>query len=292
MAPIIVRSATVRVVVVVMLVLLAMATSAHASRGAAPVTPPVAPEDAREARVAGALFTPTQVDDGLEWRVRWVLTPEAADDIAQGASRAVRFAVPLTDAEKVETAWGVVPFSEAGRVAGVLVDRSGVDGRLVTAVVHQHLARDGALGLHIGAPIAAGNALQIIDADLGGGVRLEVDPGRVLERRVGYLAPPGLSRAAREEARRLTSYDAGVRGAAVYVRGDDVKASGGLSAAVVTPRARGKRGVIGLAVLFGGIVIALLVALKRLRHAASVERADAILAAEVDALGPAPHGSR
>ena len=37
--------------------------------------------------------------------------------------------------------------------------------------------------------------------------------------------------------------------------------------------------------LFAAVVLALGVAMRRLRHAAGVERADAILAAEVDALG-------
>lgn len=290
---IIIRSAAVRVFVAVLLVLVGLASSAHGSRGTPPGTPPVAPENAREVRVAGALFTPTRVDDGLEWRARWILTPEDAEDIAQGATRAVRFAVPLTDAETVETTWGVVPFAEAGQVVGVLVDRAATDGnRPFTATVHQRTTRDAARGLRIGAPIAAGNALQIIDADLGAATRLEVATGRILERRVGYVAPPGVSHAAREEARRLTGYDARVRGAAIYVRGDDVKSASSLTAVIVTPRARGHRGTIGLAVVFGIIVIALVAAVKRLRHAASVERADAVLAAEVDALDPTPQAGQ
>lgn len=278
---IIVRSASVRIFFVVLLALVAIAGSAHAAPGGAS-------EDVREERVAGALFTPTRVDDGLEWRVHWVLTPEAAEAIVKGATRAVRFAVPLTAAETVEKTWGVVPFTEAGQVVGVLVDRTGLDGRLVTTIVHQHVARDGGLGVRLGAPVAAGNALQIIDGDLGGGTRLEIDTGRTLERRVGYVAPPGVSHGAREEARRLTGYDARVSGAAIYVRGDDVKAVSGLVATVETPRGRGHRGAIGIAIVFGAVVIALFAAVRKLRHAASVERADAILAAELDALGP--HG--
>lgn len=276
------RAGSIRVFFVVVLALVGMAASAHADSGQGP----------REARVASALFTPTRVDDGLEWRVRWVLTPEASDDLAQGATRALRFAHPLTDAETLKPTCGVVPFTEAGHVAGVLVDRTGVDDRLVTAVVHQYVAREGARGFRIGAPIAAGSALQIIDADLSAAARLDVDPGRVLERRVGYVAPSGVSHAARAEARRLTGYDGGVRGSAIYVRGDDVTSASGLSAAIVTSQERSKSGTIGLLVVFGAIVLALFAAVKRLRHAASVERADAILAAELDALGPTGQGSR
>ena len=275
---ILVRSAVVRIVFVALFALLATAATAHAAPGAP------GPHHA-EARVASALFTPTRVEDGLEWRARWVLAPEAAGDIAQGATRAVRFAVPLTSAETFEPTFGVVPLTEAGVVVGVEVDREGIDGRVVTATIHQHVARDGALGVHVGAPVAAGNALQIVDGDLGAGSRLQVDTGRILERRVGYFAPPGISHAARDEAGRLTGYDARVSGLAIYVRGDDVKAASGLVATLETARTRGRHGTIGIAFVFGVLVLALFAAVRKLRHAASVERADAILAAEVDALG-------
>ena len=76
---------------------------------------------------------------------------------------------------------------------------------------------------------------------------------RALEQGVGHVAPPGTSHAAREEARRLTGYTARVTGAAVYVRGDDVRAQGGLTATVITPRARGHRGTIAIGVIFGTV---------------------------------------
>ena len=43
-----------------------------------------------------------------------------------------------------------------------------------------------------------------------------------------------------------------------------------------------------MAVVFGAIVLALLAAVRRLRHAAGVERADALLASELDALDGGP----
>ena len=46
--------------------------------------------------------------------------------------------------------------------------------------------------------------------------------------------------------------------------------------------------LLAMVVLFGAVVGALLVFLQKLRHAASVERADAVLAAEVDALDQGP----
>ena len=273
---IIVRSAAARILFVVILVLVALAGSAHAA--------PLEPADARpaDARLAGALFTPTRTNDGIDWNAHWVLTPDAAAELDGGARRVVRFALPLADGETIEPTWGVVPLIEGGYTVGVVVDRSGLDNRTVRAVVHQRARRDGTIRLD--APVGAGNTLQIIDGDLGAGTRLEVDTGRLLERAVGHVAPPGTSHAAREEARRLTGYDARVTGAPLYVRGDDVKAANGFTATIVTARARGHRSVMALGVLFAALVGALLFAMRKLRHAASVERADALLAAEVDAL--------
>jgi hypothetical protein len=273
-----VRSAALRIVFVVILVLVALAGAAHAAplQPAATVVPPV------DARLASALFTPTRTNDGLDWSAHWVLTPDAAAEIDGGARRIVRFALPLADGAALEPTFGVVPLLEGGHVTGVVVDRAGLDGRTVRAVFHQRAPQDGTIRLD--APVAAGSTLQIIDGDLGAGTRLEVETGRGLERAVGHVAPPGTSHAARDEARRLTGYDARVTGAPIYVRGDDVKASNGLRASVITARARGHRGWVAMGVLFVGLVGALLLAMRRLRHAASVERADALLAADLDAL--------
>jgi hypothetical protein len=253
-------------VFVVLLVLVAMGGTAQAS----------------DARVAGALFTPSRTDDGITWQARWVLSPESANEIAAGGALTVRFAVPLADGETVEPTPGVVPLVENGDVTGVVVDRAAGAGRTMTAVVRHRTSLDGTQVY--GAPVASGSALQIVDGDLGAGTRFEVDTGRILEKGVGHMAPPGTSHAAREEARRLTGYTARVTGAAVYVRGDDVRAQGGLTAAVITPRARGHRGTIAMGAIFADIVLALVLAVRKLRHAAGVERADAILASELDAL--------
>jgi hypothetical protein len=281
-----VRSAAVRLFFVALLVLFAMAASAHAAparSGAGAAAPP-------ELHVSAGLFTPTRTDDGLTWNAHWVLTPESAPELeAEGAARLIRFATPLGPGESVEAGFGVSPFVEYGVVTGVVVERTAADGRTVRGIVHQRLTGEGREIAHLGAPVAAGSALQIVDADLGAGTRLEIETGRVLERHVGFIAPPGIGHAAREEARRLTGYEARVNGAALYVRGDDVRATNGLHAGVVTPAARAHSGTIALAIVFAAIVAALFAAVRRLRGAASVERADALLAAEVDALDASSH---
>lgn len=276
---ILVRSAALRLLFVVLLVLVALAGTAHAT----PVQSRTSPGDAR---IAGALFTPSRTDDGIAWHAQWVLTPESANELAQGAVLVIRFAVPLVEGETVEASPGVVPFVEGGRVAGVVVDRASGAGRTVSAVVRHRTSLDG--HQRYGVPVAMGSALQIVDGDLGAGTRFEVETGRHLEKGVGHVAPPGTSHAAREEARRLTGYTARVTGAALYVRGDDVRAQSGLTAVVVTPRARGHRGTIAMAVVFAAVVLALVAAVRRLRHAAGIERADALLASELDGLDGGP----
>ena len=273
-----VRSAVVRVVFAVVLVLIALAGTAHAS----PAAPPA------DAQLAAALFTPTRTEDGIDWSAHWVLTPDVAAEVERGATRIVRFALPLGDDETIESTWGVAALMEGGHVTGVVVDRAGLDGRTVRAIVHQRTRHEGTIRL--GAPVAAGHVYQIIDGDLGAGTVLEVQTDRLLERNVGHVAPPGTSHAAREEARRLTGYDARVTGAPLYVRGDDVRAANGLSATIVTARARGRGGFLAIGAVFALFVGALLLAMRKLRHAASVERADALLAADLDALEPEPVG--
>lgn len=275
-----VRFAVIRVVFVIVLTLLSMLGSAHAAPAAA--LPAVGA--AREARVSGGVFKPTRAGDGIRWDARWILSADIQNEMADGEPRVILFAVPLPDGETLELAPGTVPVVTHGRLVALRFDRAAVDGRTIHAVLHQRVSHDGAPAAAIGAPIAAGTAVQIVDADLGGSVLLEIQTGPVIERRLGHIAPPGVGNAAFDEARRLTSFDARVGSAPLYVRGDDVKTMNGLTGIVVTPRARGRNGAIAVAAAFAAIVAALLFAMKRLRHQASIEHADAVLAAEVDSL--------
>jgi hypothetical protein len=212
--------------------------------------------------------------------------------VKRGDTLLLRFAVPLQEGQTVDPTFRVAPFVESGRVVGVLVDAAALEERVVTAVISQPLASH-AGGVPLAAPIAAGRSLQIIDGDLGGGARLRLDQAPSFEQHVGYAKPSVVSDAAREEARRLTGYEAKMSGAAIYLRGDDVVAAHGLVAKLESPRGGARGAVIALGALFAGLVAVLLVAMRRLQHAASVEHADAVLAAELDGLRKrAPRESR
>jgi hypothetical protein len=275
MDPIVIRSAVVRVLFMALFLLLALAATAHAA-----VPHPEYPEAPR-AQVASALLAPRPEDGVLVWRARWVLAEVDATAIADGAGRTLRFAVPLGPADALDRTPGLTPLSENGLVTGVRVERAALDGRIVAAKLRQNLTANAIL---LGAPVLAGSALQIIDGEVGAGLRLHVAPG-VLETFVGYVAPPRVGHPAREEARRLTGYEVRLGGAPIFVRGDDL-AGGPLAARLEPVRSGGT--VAAVAVVFVLLVGALAVALRRLHRAASLERADALLAAEVDALAPGP----
>lgn len=275
---VLVRSMLLRLSFVVVFVLVATAMSlpsARAQAGERKVEP---------ARIAGALYTPTRTDAGITWDARWTLSLDAQAELVDGSPRALLFAVPLPDGETLDPAPGLTPLVEdGGRIVGVRFTGEALQGRVLRATLRQPIPRArNTENVPLGAPIAAGTALQILDADLGGGTRFEVGATTILERNVGNMSPPGVGLAQRQEARRLTGYDEIVTGAAIYVRGDDVKNAGGLTASVVTPDARGHHGVLAIAGGFAGIVVALVLAGKKLRDRASVERADALLAAEFE----------
>ena len=70
---------------------------------------------------------------------------------------------------------------------------------------------------------------------------------------------------------------------ASYVRGDDLKTAGALEGPLVGTRAKAKSSIAGAALAFLGVVAALLFGARRLKRAASVERADALLVSEIEA---------
>ncbi|MBX3185892.1 MAG: hypothetical protein KF819_02710 [Labilithrix sp.] len=275
---ILVRSMLLRLAFVAVFVFVALAAqSIHPRRARADVDLDGAP-----VRVSSALFTPTRTDAGITWDARWTLTPDAPATLDDGRGHVLRFAIPLSEGETLDPSPAISAVTEDGRIVGVRLARGAASDRVVRATLRQPSPRS-LRDVPLGAPVAAGTALQIVDADLGGGTRFELASPGTLERHVGHVSPPGVGHAQREEARRLTGYKEIVTGAPIYVRGDDVHHAGGLVASVVTPGARSHGGAIALGGGFVAAVAALLFAVKRLRTQATVERADALLAAEVEA---------
>ena len=237
-------------------------------------------------RLAGAVFTARAVDDGLGWDARFILDVDAAFDFRGGV---LPFAVPLPAGEELVPTPGLAAVTDGDRVIGLCVAREALRDRTVSASFVQRTAPSASVPIELGAPVAAGTAVQIIETSIGDR-RIEPAATPLLEKHVGYAAPRAISHGAREEARRLTDVRAKVSTSPIYVRGDDVHAIGGLKARIVDPRTRARRSAAGVGVAFAGIVGVLVLAARKLRDTASVERADALLASEIDhaALAIAP----
>lgn len=235
-----------------------------ATMGIAPVA------SARDLRVAGALVTAKE-DEALVWDTRWVLAPDELE--AERVVGDIRFAAPLPEGETMRLDPGADPIVEGGHIVGVHVDRSRDEGRTVRATFVQkgHGAHD-----PLGVPFAEGSATQILDLDLGAGARIELDRDRALDRRV--------AQAARDEAVRLTSYAPQPSDTAVYLRGDDVKAARGLHGSIVTVGERAARMSMIAAGVFITLVVGLVLGLRRVKKQAASERADAVLAEQIESL--------
>ena len=225
---------------------------------------------ARDLRVAGALVTAKQ-DDALVWNAEWVLAPDELD--VDTVSGDIRFAVPLPEGETMLPSSSVTPILEGGHIAGVHVDRSKAEGRMVTAVFVQPQPPAHA---PLGVPFADGSAIQIVDADLGAGARIELDRDRLLERRV--------AQAARDEAVRLTGYRPRPSDTAYYLRGDDVRAARGVRGSIVTIGERAARMSMIAAGVFLTIVAGLVLGWRKVKKEAARERADAVLAEQIESL--------
>jgi len=246
-------------------VLLVATLTAFASNARAATTP---------IPIAAARFTPSRTPEGLRWDARYIVDVDAAWEFQGGT---LPFAVPLAQNERlVVTSPGVRAMNEGDRIVGLVVDREALQDRTIRAsflTPVSHFAR-----FEMGVPVLASPSVQIIDPPL---TTMEWTLPVGFEKHVGYVAPPGIGHSAREEARRLTDTPAKISESLVYVRGDDLLKSQ-LHATIVEPRERTRSGTIGIACVFVVAVGGLVVAARRLRHTAGVERADQILKDEID----------
>jgi hypothetical protein len=176
---------------------------------------------------------------------------------------------------------GVIAIVEGGQIVGFRVAPAAASARSLAITLAQPL--DGASDrIHLGAPLAAGDVLQIVDVSGEDGARFEPDPALGLERRIGRFAPRGLSRAAREEVELLVDYRPSRRDSApLYVNGDGIAGRGGIDGVLVTRAERLRGGVVGTAVAFVVVVAGLVIARRRLSRAALEEEANELLEARL-----------
>lgn len=249
--------------------------------------------------IAGAITTGRHVrpstsdsrsDMTLAWDTRFVVEVDASFDFHGGS---IAFALPLEEGEglsaETESQHITAARDGTGRVTGICVPPQAIRDRTIAVSFVQPLGgTKGAEVVPLGVPVAASSAVQIIETSLAGGssdARIEpvVDAkAGTLEKHVGYVAPRAISHGAREEARRLTETKAKVTTSPIFLRGDDLRAAGGLHGQIVDARARAKGSALSVGVLFAFAVGGLVFAARKLRHSATEEHADAVLAAEIE----------
>lgn len=235
---------------------------------------------ANPAPIVGGISVARRTEEGISWDARFVLDVDTSFDFQGGK---VTFALPLAAGERLLDQPGVTPIVEGDRITALCVEPSAIHGRMIHVSFTQPATLRADRDTPLGAPIVAGTAVQIVDAPVGDEIRLERARGGGLEPHVGFLAARGIGHDAREEARRLTETPLLVGHTSIYVRGDDLRTSGALEGPLVGTRAKARSSIVGAALAFFGVVVALVFGARRLRRAATVERADAVLASEIEA---------
>jgi hypothetical protein len=245
-----------------------------------------------EARIEAALHQGSIGAGSITWRSRFILDAQGSPE---GGYWTVRLAAPLPASMSLTGPEGVTSIVETGQIVGFRIAPAAASKRALVITLVQPL--DGTSDrIHLGAPLAAGNALQIVDVSGEDGARFEPDPALGLERRIGRFAPRGLSRAAREEVELLVDYRPSRRdNTPLYVNADGAVARrGGIDGILVTRADRLRGGVVGTAVAFVVVVAGLVIARRRLARAALEEEATELLEAQFEALktrAPKIHGS-
>jgi len=235
--------------------------------------------------IVAALSIAHRTEGGLSWDARFVVDIAAARDFQGGA---MMFAAPLPDVVAPQA--GIEAIVDGDRVTGLCVSPAALENRTIHAYFTQIAELSPRHDTQLGVPIVAGSAVQMVDAAVGDELRLESVRGGGLAPHVGFLAASGIGRDAREEARRLTDAPLPVGRTQIFVRGDDLRTGGALEGRLLGTRAKSPASIAGAALAFAFVVVALVGLARRLRRAASIERADAVLAAEIDATAPHMRG--
>jgi hypothetical protein len=235
--------------------------------------------------IVAGLSIAHRIEGGISWDARFVVDIDAARDFRGGA---IMFAAPLPDVLAPQP--GIEAIVDGGRITGLCVSPTALENRTIHAYFTQLDELSSRHDTQLGVPIVAGSAVQMVDAAVGDELRLESVRGGGLAPHVGFLAASGIGHDAREEARRLTDAPLPVGRTQIYVRGDDLRTGGALEGHLLGTRAKSPASITGAALAFGFVVLALVALARRLRRAASIERADAVLAAEIDAAAPQVRG--
>jgi hypothetical protein len=254
-----------------LLMLSAAAISLSLSGLAAASTGPVA-----AARHDGAVTAAT-----IRWRSEYVLR--------DGAPATIDLAFPLPEGTVIEPSAGVAPVERAGRVVALRVLPEGASrGRIAVALTEPFDRRGG--DARLAPPLAAGDAVQLVDVGGADDLRFEPAAKTGIERHVGFFAPVDLGPSARDACDHAVGFvRARPSDDPVYLTASPaLVADEGVRGTFTSAADRLRAGALGAGSVFVVLVVALALLQRRLARAAKIEQAERTLAAEFARLDGAP----
>lgn len=245
--------------------LLAAALSVSAAAGAAPPA------------VSAARHHGTISGTSIRWRSELVLRPDGA--------RTIELAYPLPEGTVIEISTDATPVRREQRVVAFeVLPEAEFRGKVVVTLSEpfDRRARD----THLRPPVAAGDAVQIVDITGADDLRFEPAPQTRLARHVGFFAPVDLPPSARHACDRAVGYfRARPTDDPMYlVPSAPLAAEQGIRGTLVSTADRLRTGAIGAGGVFVALVVGLVLMLRKLARAAKIEQAERALAAEYASL--------
>lgn len=223
--------------------------------------------------VAAARHDGEVAESTIRWHSQYVLR--------DGAPATIDLAFPLPRGTVFEPSTDVEPITRAGRVVALRVLSEGQSrGRLAIALTEplDTHGRDARLA----PPLAAGDAVQLVDVGGGDELRFEPAPRTAIERHVGFYAPVDLPPSARDACDRAVGYArARPSDDPIYLTASPLLIEDeGLRGAFTSAADRLRAGALGAGGAFVVLVLGLIVLQRRLARAAKIEQAERTLAAE------------
>jgi hypothetical protein len=238
-----------------------------------------------EVRVLAAAHEGRLSDGGIQWDSTFQISHVGAYD---GPTTRLPLAMPLPEGVEVlkQRSTTMAPvLDETGRVVAFDIERADLlAAERVELCVRQAL--EGRRGIRLAAPLAAGEAIQVVAVEGSGGAQFEPDPSTGLLQHIGYSSGGDLPFAQRRRADRLLGpvHESWGKGR-VYLRSDpQLVASGGLIGDLVSTPDRTRPALVVVGVTLPLLILALLVLHARLDRPARVERAEAVLREEMGEL--------
>ena len=230
-----------------------------------------APAAADPAPVTAARHEGTISSNTVRWHTEYVLRAGAPDSI--------ELAFPLPAGTSLEASADVAPVERAGRVVALRVLPEGARRGRLGVTLTEPLGRQGD-ALRLAPPLAAGDAVQLVDVTGGDDLRFEPDPRTQLERHVGFFAPAELPPSARDACDRAVGYvRARTLDDPIYVQASPaLVADEGLRGTLSSRGDRARSGALGAGGVFVALLLGLALLQRKLSRAARLEQAERTLA--------------